>query len=185
MNAVEHIVECYFRHCRDCFTISDLKVQGGNNRQLDLLAYSLKTQEQYHVESSVTHSKSWIPSLERLREIFDGKFRGVPPKREGEKTDHTKGKTYLEYIIRAYRNVGFEPAKVRRIFVTWVVPDVDALNIFLDEYQHEHGVRIEVISLRDQILPELLKKVSTSNYEDELLRTFSLLQERERQTKGT
>lgn len=182
MNAVEHIVECYFRQCRDCFTITDVKIQAGNNRQCDLLAYNLKTQDQYHVESSVTHDLRWAPLGERWREIFDGKFRGVPPKREGAKTDYRKGKSYLECIIQAYRNVGFEPANVRRVFVTWAVLDIDFLNCLLDEYLVEHGIKIEVMSLRDEILPELLEKVSTSNYEDEILRTFSLLRQRELQT---
>lgn len=184
MNAVEHIVECYFRQCRGCFTVTDVKIQAGNNRQCDLLAYNLITQEQYHVESSVTHSTRWIPSVERLREIFDRKFRGAPPKREGAKTDYTKGKSYFECIVQAYRNVGFEPEKVRRVFVTWVVQDVDALKLLLDEYLSEHNIKVEVISLRDEILPELVEKVSTSNYEDEILRTFSLLRQRDLQTKG-
>lgn len=183
MNTVEHIVECYFRQCRSCFTVTDVKIQAGNNRQCDLLACNLITQEQYHVESSVTHSLRWVPSMERLREIFDGKFRGIPPKKEGAKTDHAKGKSYLECIVQAYRSVGFEPAKVRRVFVTWVVPDVDAWDGLLDEYLAEHGIKIEVMSLRDEVLPQLLEKVSTSNYDDEILRTFSLLRQRELQIK--
>lgn len=32
MNAAEHIVEAYFRLCRNCFTMTDRKVVGGNNR---------------------------------------------------------------------------------------------------------------------------------------------------------
>jgi hypothetical protein len=184
MNAVEHIVECYFRQCKGCFTITDVKIQAGNNRQCDLLAYDLINKKQYHVESSVTHSKKWMPDMEQLRGIFDGKFRGTPPKREGKKTDHTRGKSYFECIVQAYRNVGFEPTKVSRVFVTWTVSDIDALARLLNEYQGEHGIKIEVMSLRDEILPKLLEKVSTSNYEDEILRTFSLLRQRDLQTKG-
>ncbi len=33
----------------------DVKVKGGNNRQLDLLAYNLLEDAQYHIEASVTH----------------------------------------------------------------------------------------------------------------------------------
>ena len=97
---------------------------------------------------------------------------------------YKKGKSYLECIIQVYRNVGFEPAKVRRVFVTWAVLDIDFLNRLLDEYLVEHGIKIEVMSLRDKILPELLEKVSTSNYEDEILRTLSLLRQSELQTGG-
>src|SRR2546421_409691 len=123
MNAVEHIVECYFRQCKECFTMTDVKIRGGNNRQCDLLAYNVATQEQYHIEVSVTHGMNWIPRtkellIERLRETFDKKFRGTPQKREGERTDFTKGKIYLEKILQTYRDMGFEPSKVKRIFVT-------------------------------------------------------------------
>lgn len=34
-------------------------VAGGNNRQLDLLAYNLRDEVQYRVETSVTHELSW------------------------------------------------------------------------------------------------------------------------------
>ena len=74
MNAVEHIVESYFRYCRNCFTMVDVKIIGGNNRQCDLLAFNLATQEQFHVESSVTHDLNWLPSEDTLRETFDKKF---------------------------------------------------------------------------------------------------------------
>lgn len=55
MNTTEKIVESYFRLCHGYFTIADTKVINGNNRQIDLLAVNLKTNEQYQVEVSVTH----------------------------------------------------------------------------------------------------------------------------------
>ena len=100
MNAVEHIVECYFRYVRGCFTMTDVKVPGGNNRQCDLLAYDAKNRKQYHVESSVTHDKTWAPSLDQLRDIFDKKFKGEPSKRQGANTDYAKGKSYFPSITR-------------------------------------------------------------------------------------
>lgn len=41
MNAAEHLVELYYRQ-KGCFTITDIKIENGNNRQMDLLAYDLK-----------------------------------------------------------------------------------------------------------------------------------------------
>ncbi len=55
MNTAEHIVESYFRLCCKCFTIVDLKIPHGNNQQLDILAYDVKEQLQYHIEVGVTH----------------------------------------------------------------------------------------------------------------------------------
>lgn len=177
MNAVEHIVECYFRYCKGCFTISDLKIKSGNNRQADLLAYSLLTKKQYHIESSVTHCKNWAHSIEDLRDVFDKKFRGVPAAREGGKTDYAKGKNYFNSIIQTYRSAGFAPSKIQRIFVTWIVTDESGLRKFLVDYHKKYGIKVILLSFRDQIIPELRKAISTSNYDDEALRIFSLLQQ--------
>ena len=181
MNAVEHIVECYFRYCKGCFTMVDVKIPGGNNRQCDLLAYNAKTQEQYHVESSVTHQENWCPSTKELSEIFDKKFRGVPPKREGKNTDFVKGKTYYENILQSYQSVGLDLRKLQRIIVTWDVSDATNLDGCLVEYEQKSGLHIQVWSFRDKILPELTEKISTSNYDDEILRTLSLLRQRDLQ----
>lgn len=183
MNAVEHIVECYFRYCKNCFTVTDVKIIGGNNRQCDLLAVNLATQEQFHVESSVTHDRTWLPSEDALRAIFDKKFRGIPPKREGERTDHTKGKTYFDNLLQTYRSVGFDPPQVQRVFVAWELKKDIALQSFLARYAEEHGIQIQVWLFRDQVLAELMDRISTSNYEDEVLRTLSLLRQRSLQVK--
>ena len=182
MNAVEHIVECYFRHCKGCFTISDLKIKSGNNRQADLLAYNLLTKKQYHIESSVTHCKNWAHSIEDLREVFDKKFRGVPTTRAGKATDSAKGKNYFKSILRTYRDVGFTPSKIQRIFVTWIVTEEDGLKKFLSDYEKRYRIRVSLLSFRDRILPDLRKAISTSNYDDEMWRVLSLLQQCDVQT---
>lgn len=183
MNAAEHIVECYFRYCKDCFTMTDVKIIGGNNRQCDLLAVNLEKQEQFHVESSVTHNLTWSPSIDKLRETFDRKFRGMPSKREGERTDHAKGKTYFKNILQTYRRVGFDPLKAQRVFVIWAPrPEID-IQSALASYAEEHRMPVQVWFFRDHILPGLMGKISTGNYEDEVLRTLSLLRQGNLQVK--
>ena len=151
MNTVEHIVECYFRHCKGCFTMTDVKIQAGVNRQADLLAYNAKTKEQFHVESSVTHCRNWAPSADDLYVLFDRKFRGVPEKREGKGTDYAKRKNYFENIIKTYRSVGFSPSKVKKLFVVWCVkPGVDVKAVS-DIYHKKNRIRVDVLSLRDKI----------------------------------
>ena len=59
MNTPEHIVETYFRLVRRCFTTTDVKIPGGNNRQIDLLAFSPVNKRYYHVETAVTHQLEW------------------------------------------------------------------------------------------------------------------------------
>jgi hypothetical protein len=163
--------------------MADVKIPGGNNRQCDLLAYNVATGEQYHVESSVTHRENWCPSTKELRDIFDRKFRGMPPKREGSNTDYAKGKSYFEHITQIYENVGFDPLKIQRVFVTWTVADEDSLGDFLADYEQQHHIKVDVWSFRDKILSELMDKISTSNYDDEVLRTLSLLKQRDLQMR--
>lgn len=183
MNAAEHIVDCYYRIVEQCFTMSDAKVIGGINRQLDILAVNLKTGAQYHVESSVTHRKGWAPKAADLKRIFNKKFLGLPEERSGTKTDYTLGKTYKKNIEETYRVYGLEPKNVHRVFVCWILhPKTDA-DKFLKEFEKEHKFKISVISFRDTILPKLREAVGTANYDDEILRTIGFIKEHDLQTK--
>jgi hypothetical protein len=186
MNTTERIVESYFRLCRGCFTYPDLKVSGGNNRQLDLLAYNLRTGAQYHVETSVTHELSWRATWKELRVAFDGKYFGAPKERAGANTDFARGRSYYREILRAYKSVGFTPSKVQRVWVTWVKPQEDDFDSTLLRYCRSRRLGrcpIQIVSFRDDVLPGLLSAVGKSNYNDDVLRTLSLLRQFERQTQ--
>lgn len=180
MNTVEHIVDCYFRLCRRCFTMNDVKVVGGNNRQLDLLAISLLDGSQYHVESAVTHSWDWFTNPQELTQELNRKFFGVPAPKEGMNTDFAKGKTYTAQINNMYQSLGLNPDLLQRVYVTWAIPGFANVQESVVEYSRTRNVRpIEVLSFRDAILPALEQQVGTSNYEDEVLRTLSLLRQRQ------
>lgn len=184
MNTTEKIVESYFRLCRDCFTMADLKVINGNNRQIDLLAISPKTDEQYHVEVSVTHQENWCPTPDDLFAEFEKKYFGAPAKREGKNTDYALGKTYEKQIYETYKSVGLNPRKIKRVWVCWTVVEADNIEGQLTAYCRKRGINkkaLEILSFRDVVIPSLLGKVATSNYEDDVLRTLSLLQQYEKQ----
>jgi hypothetical protein len=186
MNTTERIVESYFRLCKNCFTDPDVKVAGGNNRQLDLLAYNLRDGSQYHIETSVTHELSWRATWDKLKTKFDGKYFGAPREKEGPNTDYSKGKNYFAEIKRAYKSVGFTLGKVQRVWVTWVLPLENDFPRRLHTYckGRRLGNRpIQVVSFRDQILPELHTAVGKSNYNDDVLRTLSLLGQFKQQRK--
>jgi hypothetical protein len=186
MNTTERIVESYYRLCKACFTYPDLKVPGGNNRQLDLLAYNLRTRAEYHIETSVTHELSWRATWERLEATFEGKYFGVPKERAGANTDFARGRSYYQEILRAYKSVGFTPSKVQRVWVTWVRPQEPDFDSSLIEYCRSRRLGrcpIHIVSFRDDVLPELLSAVGKSNYNDDVLRTLSLLRQYERQTQ--
>lgn len=179
MNTAERIVEAYFRHVLGCFTLTDVKIEGGNNRQLDLVAYHARTGEQYHVETSVKIA-GFDPDLDRLAKAFARKFFGVPRENGKPTGDHALGKDYRAAVNRAYKRLGLTPSRVRRVYVCWSVPGVtqEELDAFCLSFSGRYRLRrnpIQVWSFRDRVLPGLMEAVGTSNYEDDALRTLSLL----------
>ncbi len=190
MNAAEHIVESYFRLCKGCFTLSDRKVENGVGRQLDLLAVNLHERAQLHIEVAVTHRTHWCPTRDQLTPYFEKKFFGAPPERESESgkgTDFEKGKSYFEEIQRAYSSLGLDPEKISRVVVCWFVKGEDnklPIKITVQSKQVKREFRIEVLSMRDLILPELMNTIGTSNYDDEVLRTLTFIKQREIQNRS-
>lgn len=188
MNAAEHIVDAYFRMARGCFTLADRKVTRGNNRQLDILAYHLKQDSAFHIEVGVTHQKNWCPTLSELGTHFEKKFFGAPPERKGKSagtTDYEKGKSYWRQIEATYREVGFDPERVQRVWVCWTVKNQKDSEPIKLQYQSTHLSRsfeIEVLSLRDFVLPRLQNAIGTANYDDEVLRMLGFVKQRELQS---
>jgi hypothetical protein len=161
-----------------------MKVINGNNRQIDLLAVNLNTNEQYHVEVSVTHQENWCPTPEDLFTEFEKKYFGAPTKRAGKNTDYALGKSYKKQIYKTYESVGINPKNIKRVWVCWTVVDADNIDHQMKQYCEKKGLKnkaIEILSFRDVIIPSLMKRVATSNYEDDVLRTLSLLQQFEKQ----
>jgi len=188
MNAAEHIVDAYFRLVRGCFTLADRKVAKGNNRQLDILAYHLLDKTSYYIEVGVTHQENWCPTMDELGAQFEKKFFGASPERKGKsggKTDFEKGKSYWKQIEATYAEVGFDPEVVRRVWVCWIVKGRKDAEPIHHGFQSGHLSRtfdIEVLSLRDHVLPQLEKAIGTSNYDDVILRTLGFVKQRELQT---
>ncbi|MBK9056692.1 MAG: hypothetical protein IPL82_02475 [Elusimicrobia bacterium] len=183
MNTSEHITECYYRLVKNCFTLDDVKIIRGVNRQIDLLAINLTTGDQYHIETSVTHRKAWAPDAKKIEDIFLHKFLGVPKKREGKNSDFTKGANYRDRIDETYKSVGLDPLKIQRVFVCWIIKDKRGCDSALTEFQNKHGCSMSIVSFRDTVLPALRNVVTTANYDDEILRTLSFIKEQEGQTK--
>lgn len=183
MNAAEHIVDSYFRIVRGCFTLGDQKVLRGNNRQLDLLAHNLKSKACFHVEVGVTHRENWCPTIADLEPQFEKKFFGAPPKRKGRSsgtTDYEKGKSYWPQIKETYRHVGFDPRSVRRVWVCWMVKghaDRKPINHSFNSPHLGQRFSVEVIGLRDIVLPALQEAIGTANYDDEILRTLGFVKQ--------
>jgi len=119
---------------------------------------------------------------------FEKKFFGAPPERKGKEsgtTDFEKGKSYFSQIEAAYTAVGFSPAEVKRVWVCWIVKGNEGINSSVIPFQSKHlpgrTFDIEILSLRDFILPELTDAIGTANYDDEILRTLGFIKQRDSQ----
>ncbi|RBP36582.1 hypothetical protein DES53_11621 [Roseimicrobium gellanilyticum] len=187
MNTAERIVESYFRYCRHCLTIPDVKIPGGNNRQMDLLAWSPKTKTAYHVESTVVpsgrhfnKSKSWKSPLA----IFQNKFYGQRKEHQTETSVPAQDDPDFQKVLKTYAKYSFDASNLKRVWVCWHLSDYEVTHDEIITYFEAREVRkelVEIISFRDEIIPALEKAVGTSNYEDDVLRTFSFFAERGKQ----
>jgi hypothetical protein len=181
MNTAEHIVETYYRIARKCFTVSDIKILQGNNRQIDILAFQPSDKKYYHIEVAVTHCENWCPSLEEIQDKigykFFGKARNSRP--ENPKTDFAKGKSYVEQIKKTYHLYGVDFNKVIRVWCSWYFEAENRQIMKLKEnLANSYTLKssnFELLSFRDTVIPELSDAIGTSNYDDEILRTLSLL----------
>ena len=79
--------------------------------------------------------------------------------------------------------LGLDKTKIQWVWVCWAVQDPENLEVAVRDYHLRVGYLVKVLSFRDTILPELMVAVSTANYDDEVLRTFSLIKEWRRQTE--
>jgi hypothetical protein len=189
MNTGERIVESYFRHCRGCFTTPDVKVKGGNNRQIDLLAFEPKSGVAYHVESSVlpsgryfNKSSSWKSPIA----IFQNKFFGQPPRNQTPTFVVREDDTNYRKIQSTYALHGIDPVTVRRVWVCWNLGDYGISLSEIYDYFEQRSVQrdlVEIVSFRDVIVPSLQQRIGSSNYEDDVLRTFSFFAARDYQLK--
>lgn len=179
MNATEHLVELYYRQ-QNNLTFTDFKVEGGNNRQFDVLAYHKPTDKLRHIEVSVTHwmSKNDATALDNLEEKFNRKFFGAPRFSTKQNSDFQKGVNYKNRIQEAYKEFGFEWNKVIRVWCLWTYPSDEQITQFKNLMAKQHNLQqenFEILSLRDDVIPFLQKQIGTSNYDNHILRVLSLL----------
>lgn len=118
MNTAERIVESYFRYCRGCLTIPDVKIAGGNNRQIDLLAWQPSTQKAFHVQTTVAPSGRYFNKSSSWRlttEIFRNKFFSQP--RDRQTADFIPAQDDNEYakLKKTYSGFNFAPEHIKRV----------------------------------------------------------------------
>jgi len=93
--------------------------------------------------------------------------------------------SYFPQIEETYTEAGFSPSDVKRVWVCWIVKEEESTKPLVLPFHSKHLDRtfdIEVLSLRDFVLPELADAIGTANYDDEILRTLGFIKQRELQT---
>lgn len=164
MNTIECAVDCYFRLCRRCFTMHDVIVERGGNGKFGLLAFEVGSGRQYHIECGVNHCEEWQPDADDLLDEFDRRFFGIPKATE---------------FLSGYRTVGFLPGLVERIYCSWMLPMLPDLSRILQQYASARRIRsIQIISFRDEILPQLERARALSAPEKEAVKVLGLLQKK-------
>ncbi|GAB3995129.1 hypothetical protein GCM10028807_34460 [Spirosoma daeguense] len=115
---------------------------------------------------------------------FFGVVRNSRP--NNPKTDFMKGKSYLNSIKATYKNLGLEYDEVIRVWCTWCLSDKSStIEAWKNEIAEEYNLKpdnFEILLFRDTVLPSVINSIGTSNYDDILLRTISLISEYNRQT---
>lgn len=147
----EKIVESYFRYCRDCATMTNIKCSA--QHEIDLLAVDLKTGTRYHVESSV-HVGVGFSKL--TNKPFDPKLlknRVKAPDMRRTLGFFDQVKFSAQDVLSRLAEYGFQPGVYNKVIVTWDctqdVPDA-AVNL-----------GIEILEF-----PELLKQLQKAIGDD-------------------
>lgn len=73
---------------------------------------------------------------------------------------------------------------MKRVWVCWYLGDYGVTEGQIISYFEARGVSrslVEIISFRDVVIPSLEQAIGSSNYEDDVLRTFSFFAERDEQ----
>jgi hypothetical protein len=189
MNTTEHIVEQYYR-LKGYFTNVDIKVIGGNNRQFDILAFhpSQKENKILHIEISIAHGENWPQTLDSLKKQVGKKFFGIPSPSDKKTSDFQKGKNYYDQIKKTYEKYGLDTSEIIRVWCTWFMNDltIESKKQWQEELAEEFKLKsnnFEILLFRDEVIPYMMENVGKSNYEDEVLRIFSLLKEYQAQRK--
>lgn len=113
----EKIVESYFRFCRDCATMTNIKCSG--QHEIDLLAINLKKGVRYHVESSVhiTPGFSRLTSKPFDPQLLKDRVKGPSMRRTLGFFDQVK---FDAPDVRSkLTEYGFTAGSYRKVIVTW------------------------------------------------------------------
>ena len=159
-----HIVECYMRLVRKCFTMTNVMLEGG--KEIDLLAVNPISGEKFHVEVRVAIGRGF-----RLR-MIDTQTKTGRKHRRGIDTLNAI-KFAHPTVVKAVNEIFGGSSKYKKVLVVWEVEDEGVV-----EQAKRSPYNIEIWKMSD-ILRELIREVKTKAYRDDVLRTIQLISTRQ------
>ena len=141
-----------------CFTMTNIMLSGG--KEIDLLALDPRSGEKYHIEVRVAIGRGF-----RLRMVDTQTQSGKKHRRGMDTLNAIKFKPPV--VVKAITEI-FGSPEYTKLLVVWQVEDEGVIE------QAKKVYDIEILKLSD-VLNELLQKVGTRAYRDDVLRTVQLI----------
>lgn len=165
METTEKIVEAYVRYVRHWATIPNLRCE--KQKEIDLLAIDPKTNDRWHIETSVSISSGFSKLSADAYEDGEHKIRVKQAGARRKLGFFLKEKFGHEAVGRKLAEYGCEPTKTKRVIVTW-----DYKPGVVDAAKAE-GIEV-------WLLPDLMHEIATlaksgkTYFSDDTLRTITL-----------
>jgi hypothetical protein len=153
-----HIVDRYMQLVKGCFTMTNIMLEGG--KEIDILAFNPLSQEKYHIEVRVATGKGF-----RLRVKDTQTKKGYKHRRGLDTLNEIK---FGHPVVSSKVQQIFDSSEYKKILVVWDVEDAEVVNQAKAKYD------IEVWKVSD-ILDQIMTRVETKSYRDDILRTLQLI----------
>jgi hypothetical protein len=140
--------------------MTNVMLEGG--KEIDLLAVNPISGEKYHIEVRVTIEKAF-----RIRMVDTQTKSGRKHRRGIDTLDAIKFKPVKDAVTEI-----FGSKKYKKVLVVWDVEDKSVI-----EQAKRFPYNIEIWEISD-IMSELIQKVGTKSYRDDVLRTVQLVSRR-------
>ena len=153
-----HIVDRYMQLVKKCLTMTNIMLEGG--KEIDLLAFNPTTGEKYHIEVRVATGRGF-----RLR-LVDTQTKNGRKHRRGLDTLN-EIKFAHPTVVSAVKEI-FGGGAYKKVLVVWDVEDSEVI-------EHARSIyNIEIWKISD-LIGELMQKVKTKPYRNDVLRTIQLI----------
>jgi hypothetical protein len=153
-----HIVERYMQLVKKCFTMTNIMLEGG--KEIDLLAVNPVSGEKYHIEVRVAIGRGF-----KIRLIDTQTKSGLKHKRGLDTLNEIKFSPPA--VVKACNEI-FGSSEYKKVLVAWDVQKPEVI----EQARKLYGIEVW---LMPDIIAQLMRKVGTKPYRDDILRLSQLI----------